>query len=71
MSKHKHEAISNQIFEDYREGVRQIHSAIELLTSQGYVVIDLKGDVITKWNIDESKKPNVDYNRAPKLPQTQ
>ena len=33
-------------------------------------VIDLEGQVITKWNIEEEKKPNINYNRAPKLPQT-
>lgn len=71
MSEHTHEAISNQIFEDYREEVRKLHGSIELLTRHGYTVIDLEGDVITKWNINDEKKKNVNYKRAPKLPQTQ
>lgn len=71
MADHTHEVISNQIFEDYRKEVKKVHDAIKLLTRQGYTVIDLEGDVITKWNIGESKKKNINYNRAPKLPQTE
>ena len=51
--------------------VAEIHKALRKLVKHGYTVIDLEGQVVTKWNIDDKNKPNVNYNRAPKLPQTE
>ena len=68
--KHDHHPFENQIFSHFREQAKEINRSIYLLAKQGYTVIDLEGQVITKWNIEEEEKPNVNYNRAPKLPQT-
>ena len=68
--KHDHHPVENQIFSHFREQAKEINKAIYLLVKQGYTVIDLEGQVITKWNIEEEEKPNINYNRAPKLPQT-
>ena len=70
MAIHDHLPFENQIFSHFREQAKEINKAIKLLAKQGYTVIDLEGQVITKWNVDDEKKPNVNYNRAPKLPQT-
>jgi|TARA_R110002020_G_scaffold218306_1_gene426163 hypothetical protein len=43
--------------------------AIKLLASQGYTIIDLEGHFINKWNLDHRQKPNITYNRVPKLQQ--
>tara|TARA_R100001509_G_scaffold151571_1_gene111097 strand:+ start:146 stop:349 length:204 start_codon:yes stop_codon:yes gene_type:complete len=58
--------INNQIFDSYRLEVKKIHDAIRLLATQGYTVIDLEGQVITKWNIGKDNYPNITYNRTPK-----
>lgn len=71
MSKHDHHPFENQIFSHFREQAKQVNGAIKLLAKQGYTVIDLEGQVITKWNIDSGEYSNISYNRAPKLPQTQ
>ena len=71
MAKHDHHPFENQIFTHFREQAKEVNKAIKLLAKQGYTVIDLEGQVITKWNVDDEKKPNINYNRAPKLPQTQ
>jgi len=69
MPRHDHHPFENQIFSHFREQAKNINVAISLLTKQGYTVIDLEGQVITKWNIDDKKKPSVDYKRAPKMQQ--
>tara|TARA_R100000231_G_scaffold122776_1_gene92950 strand:+ start:798 stop:992 length:195 start_codon:yes stop_codon:yes gene_type:complete len=61
--------IHNEIFDSYRLEVKKIHAAIRLLAKQGYTVIDLEGQVITKWNVEDEEKPNITYKRAPKLQQ--
>tara|TARA_R100000734_G_C3293311_1_gene84816 strand:- start:272 stop:619 length:348 start_codon:yes stop_codon:yes gene_type:complete len=63
--------INNEIFDTYRMEVAEIHKALRKLVKHGYTVIDLEGQVVTKWNIDDENKPNVNYKRAPKLPQTE
>ena len=62
--------LDNEIFDSYRMEVAEIHKALRKLVKHGYTVIDLEGQVVTKWNIDDDNKPNVNYKRAPKLPQT-
>ena len=44
--------IHNEIFDTYRLEVKKIHNAIKLLAKQGYTIIDLEGQVITKWNVE-------------------
>jgi hypothetical protein len=46
---HKHEAISNSIFETYRiqERVKEEKKAIKLLVSQGYTISDMEGNIIS------------------------
>ena len=68
---HDNHPIENQIFSHFREKAKEVNGAIKLLSNQGYTVIDLEGQVITKWNVNDDKKPNINYKRAPKLPQTQ
>ena len=46
--KHKHHAFENQIFNHFREQVKEIHNAIELLRFHGYIVVDLEGNIIYK-----------------------
>jgi len=60
---------SNEIFETYtiRERVYEQVRAINLLACQGYTVIDLEGNIIDKWNLNKKNKPNLEYNRTPKL----
>ena len=58
--------IHNEIFDTYRLEVKKIHNAIKLLAKQGYTIIDLEGQVITKWNVESGNYPNNTYNRAPK-----
>lgn len=69
MPKHEHHPLENQIFDHFRTKAKNITDSIRLLAKQGYTVIDLEGQIITKWNIDDKKKPNRDYSRAPKLQQ--
>jgi len=47
---HKHEPISNSIFETYRiqERVKEQKKAIKLLVSQGYTISDLEGNILSK-----------------------
>ena len=61
--------ISNEIFETYtiRERDCEQVRAINLLACQGYTVIDLEGNIIDKWNLNKKNKPNLEYNRIPKL----
>ena len=63
------EPISNEIFETYTipERVCEQVRAINLLACQGYTVIDLEGNIIDKWNLNKKNKPNLEYNRIPKL----
>jgi len=69
MPKHDHHPFENQIFSHFREQAKNINESISLLAKQGYTVIDLEGQVITKWNIDDEKKSSINYNRTPKLQQ--
>jgi len=69
MPKHDHHPFENQIFSHFREEAKKIPEAIKLLAKQGHTVIDLEGQVITKWNINDEEKPSIDYNRTPKLQQ--
>ena len=71
MPKHEHDPFENQIFGHFRKEAKKVNGAIKLLARQGYTVIDLEGQIITKWNIDDEERPNISYKRAPKLPQTQ
>ena len=60
-------AFESQIFDDYRKGVKKVHESIKLLAEQGYTVIDLEGQVITKFNINKERPyPNINYKRTPK-----
>lgn len=47
---HKHEPISNSIFETYRiqERVKEQKKAIRLLVSQGYTISDMEGNIMSK-----------------------
>ena len=58
--------IHNEIFDTYRLEVKKIHNAIKLLAKQGYTIIDLEGQVITKWNVESWNSPTITYTRAPK-----
>jgi hypothetical protein len=51
--------ISNEIFETYtiRERADEQVKAIKILARQGYTVIDLEGNIIDKWNIENEIKP--------------
>jgi hypothetical protein len=49
--------------------VQEQINAIKILASQGYTIIDLEGHFITKWNLENRQKPNITYNRVPKLQQ--
>ena len=46
--KHNHHPFENQIFEHYRDQVKKIKSAIELLRFHGYTIIDLEGKILVK-----------------------
>ena len=61
--------IHNEIFDTYRLEVKKIHNAIKSLAKQGYTIIDLEGQVITKWNVESGDYPNITYNRTPKQKQ--
>lgn len=41
--------MENEIFNHYREEVKKISNAIELLKKQGYTIIDLEGKIINKF----------------------
>ena len=43
--------IVNETFESYREEVRKIHSAMRLLVSYRYKIIDLENQLIDHTNI--------------------
>jgi|SaaInl5LU_22_DNA_1037371.scaffolds.fasta_scaffold116372_1 hypothetical protein len=47
---HKHEPISNSIFETYsiQERVKEQKKAIKLLVSQGYTISDMEGNIMAK-----------------------
>jgi hypothetical protein len=65
--RHIPNAFESQIFHDFREKVKEVHKSIRLLAEQGYTIIDLEGQVITKFNINEDRPyPNINYKRTPK-----
>ena len=65
--KHVHDAFENQIFNHFREKVKAINDAIELLIEHNYKVIDLENQIIDKTNIKNlEKRFSFDYKRTPK-----
>ena len=46
--KHDHNPFENQIFGHYRQQVKKIHEAIELLLEHNYIVVDLEGQILHK-----------------------
>ena len=67
--KHEHNAFENQIFNHFREKVKEINTAIELLVKHNYKVIDLENQLIDKSNILKlEKRYSFDYKRTPKRP---
>ena len=58
-------AISNEIFESYREEVHKIDEAMRLLVKYKYKIIDLENQLIDSTNIDRHTE-RVRYNRVPK-----
>ena len=58
-------AISNEIFESYREEVHRIDEAMRLLVKYKYKIIDLENQLIDSSNIDRHTE-RVRYNRVPK-----
>jgi hypothetical protein len=59
--------IYNETFESYRAEVAELNKALRKLVKHGYTVIDLEGQVVTKWNIDDEKKPDINYKRTRKV----
>jgi len=66
---HKPHAFENQIFQHFRDNANKINNCINFLVQHHYTVIDLEGSIITKQSINQKKRPNVNYDRAPKLKQ--
>jgi len=67
--KHNHNAFENQIFNHFREKVKAINNAIELLVEHNYKIIDLENQIIDKDNIENiEKRFSFDYKRKPKRP---
>jgi hypothetical protein len=67
--KHEHNAFENQIFDHFREKVKAINNAIELLIEHKYKVIDLENQIIDKNNIKNlEKRYSFNYKRTPKKP---
>jgi len=65
--KHNHNAFENQIFNHFREKVKAINDAIELLIEHNYKIIDLENQIIDKDNIQNiEKRFSFDYKRTPK-----
>ena len=65
--KHNHNAFENQIFNHFREKVKSINSAIELLVEHNYKIIDLENQIIDKDNMQNiEKRFSFDYKRTPK-----
>ena len=56
--KHNHHPFENQIFEHYRDQVKKIKSAIELLRFHGYTIIDLEGKILVK-SYEEKKSKTI------------
>ena len=56
------------VVKDLDDKVKEIDYCIRFIVKHGYVVKDLEDQVIDKWNVDERAKPNISYNRTPKLP---
>ncbi len=60
-------AFENQIFNHFREKVKAINDAIELLIEHNYKVIDLENQITDKTNIKNlGKRFNFNYKRTPK-----
>lgn len=56
--KHNHHPFENQIFDHYRDQVKKIKSAIELLKFHGYTIIDLEGKILVK-SYEEKKSKTI------------
>jgi len=56
--KHNHHPFENQIFDHYRDQVKKIKSAIELLRFHGYTIIDLEGKILVK-SYEEKKSKTI------------
>lgn len=56
--KHEHHPFENQIFDHYRDQVKKIKSAIELLRFHGYTIIDLEGKILVK-SYEEKKSKTI------------
>tara|TARA_R110000803_G_scaffold117597_3_gene186106 strand:+ start:1820 stop:2014 length:195 start_codon:yes stop_codon:yes gene_type:complete len=63
--------MSDKVFQSYgiKKNVEEQINAIKILASQGYTIIDLEGHFVNKWNINDLKKPNINYKHTPKLKQ--
>jgi hypothetical protein len=46
--KHNHNAFENQIFNHFREKVKALNDAMELLIEHNYKIIDLENQIIDK-----------------------
>ena len=57
--------ISNEIFETYRmqEKLRKESKAVRVLANQGFTILDTKGNIINKHNIDDKNKPKWSYKK--------
>ena len=65
--KHNHNAFENQIFNHFREKVKALHNAMELLIEHNYKIIDLENQIIDKHNLKNiEKRFSFDYKRTPK-----
>jgi|DEB0MinimDraft_12_1074336.scaffolds.fasta_scaffold180398_2 hypothetical protein len=64
------EPISNEIFETFRiqERAKEQNKAVKLLAEQGYIILDLEGNIINRQTIKlhQSNRPRYDYKRKPK-----
>ena len=57
--------ISNEIFETYRmqERLRKQTDAIKFLAEEGFTILDTKGNIINKHNINDQNKPKWNYQK--------
>jgi RecA-family ATPase len=61
---------SDKIFESntIKEKVNEQIKAIRLLALQGYTILDLENNIITKWDFQKKdKKKNISYTKLTKL----
>jgi hypothetical protein len=61
---------SDKIFKSntIKEKVNEQIKAIRLLALQGYTILDLENNIITKWDFQKKdKKKNISYTKLTKL----